>query len=663
MNANGFAASLVVVATMVTVSPAARAELTRIEIASRADVLDGRAFGEAGVYEKITGKVYFSVDPAAPANQAVADLDKAPRDANGRVTFSSDLYALVPKDRARGNGAVLMDVLNRGRKNILNLQRATAVNDPKSESDFGDGFLMKQGFSLLWIGWQFDIPNRDGLMGMQAPVATMNNQPITGRVSTLFIPNSPDATYRLDDLGRYADTTHYPPIDPDDPASVLTERGGFLAPARVVPRSDWQFGKLVNGEVVADSAAITPRGGFAPGHVYEVSYVARGGEVAGLGFVALRDTASALKARSDLFTSARQTYAYGPSQDGRLLREFLYEGFNTDERGNRAFDGVIATIAGSARGNDFNARFARPHGLGFFAASLFPYLDLDQTDPVTGKTDGLLKKLTAATRPKIFYVNGSGEYWGGGRAAALVHSSLDGKQDATLADTTRVYLVSGTQHVPGGYLPSAGEGVNPPNPNDYSFVLRSLTLAMHRWANDGVTPPPSRHPQLANGTLVQREKLEFPAIPGIRSPLAIPTGYRADLGDTTHPLPHLVPNVDADGNEVAGVRLPNIAVPLATYTGWNFRSPKIGQPEELLPLTGSYLTFPVTRAAREAANDPRFSIEERYVGRDTYEAATRSVAIRLVDDGYVLREDVEALVANALARWDQLTKGTPLAGR
>jgi hypothetical protein len=607
MNFAGSARVIAGLIAMTSAQHAARAEIGRIEISSRTDVLGGKAFGDAGGYEKVIGTVTYSVDPNVAANKGVVDLDKAPRDAAGRVGFTSDLYALVPKDPARGNGAALMDILNRGRKNIFrDFQRAVPVNDPTTEADFGDGFLMKQGFSLVWVGWQFDIPARDGLMALHAPVATENGKPITGRISTTFVPNAADPTYRLDDLNRYADTTHYPPVNPADAKSTLSEREGYLAAPRVVPREDWQFGKCVDGKVAPDNAALCLKGGFKPGYVYEVTYEARGGEVAGLGFVALRDLASALKTRPDSIAPMKQVYAFGPSQDGRLLRQFLYEGFNADEQGRRAFDGVIANIAGSARGNDFNARFAKPHGLGFFGASLFPFLDLDQTDPITGKVDGLLKKSTPETRPKIFYTNGSGEYWGGGRAAALAHMTLDGKEDAKLADTTRIYLFSGTQHVPGGFLPSQGEGANPPNPNDYGYALRALLIAMHQWAKDGVAPPESRYPRLSDGTLVAKDKLRFPAIPGVRSPLTIPTGYRADLDDATHPLPHYVPNVDADGNETAGIRLPNVAAPLATYAGWNFRNAKIGRPEELLPLTGSYIPFPATRAARESQRPAPF---------------------------------------------------------
>jgi hypothetical protein len=284
---------------------------------------------------------------------------------------------------------------------------------------------------------------------------------------------------------------------------------------------------------------------------------------------------------------------------------------------------------------------------------------------VTGKSDGLLTHLAPEQRPKIFYTNSSGEYWGGGRAAALTHTTLDGQEDATVPENVRIYLFAGTQHVPGGYLASQGEGQQKPNPNDYSFAHRALLVAMDRWVRDGRAPPESRHPQLADRTLVPRDKIDFPAIPGVRSPLGIPAGYRADLEGppTAHPLPLLVPQVDGDGNELAGIHLPDVAVPLATYTGWNFRSPSIGQPAELLPLTGSYIPLPVTRAAREASHDPRFSIEERYGSRARYQALVTDRASALVGEGYLLNEDLGAVVDRALARWDATTSGTPLAAK
>ena len=642
----------------------AQAEVTGIQIESRTEVLGGKPFGAAGPYEKIVGKVLFAVDPSHPRNKAIVDIDKAPRNAEGRVTFSADLYVLAPKDSTRGNGVAFFDVLNRGRKNIIrDFNRAPQVPDPTAEADFGDGFLLRQGYTLVWVGWQFDIPHRGGLLGLEAPPVLEQGQPVTGRASTSFVPNTADETYLLNDMGRYADITHYPPLDPASAANTLTVRDGFLTTPHAVAREKWQFGRGKDGQVVPDISALHLEGGFQPGHVYELSYEAKGASVAGLGFAALRDLASAVKHQQAGPIAARYAYAFGPSQDGRLLRQFLYEGFNADEQDRRAFDGVFANIAGSARGGDFNSRFARPNGLGFYVASLFPYLDLDQRDPVTGKTDGILARLTPDQRPKIFYTNSSVEYWGGGRAAALTHTALDGRSDASVPDNVRIYLFAGTQHVPGGYLPSQGPGQQKPNGNDYTFVLRALLVAMDQWVRDGVPPPQSAHPRLADGTLTPRDSIALPAIPGLHSPSSIPGGYRADLEGGAVPLPHLVPQVDEDGNERAGVRLPEVAVPLATYLGWNFRSPTIGQPDEVLPLTGSFIPFPVTKAAREETRDPRRSIEERYSSRSQYQERVAAAANNLVQQRYLLNEDVERVVNKALANWDEITRGTSLTGK
>jgi hypothetical protein len=656
--------SLTMIALAAFALGSAQAEVTRIEIASRTDVLGGKPFGAAGSYEKIVGKVFFALDPTLPANRPIVDIDEAPRDAAGRVAFSADLYALVPKESARGNGVALFDVANRGRKNMLRyFNLAPPVADPTVEAEFGDGFLLRRGFALIWVGWQFDVPKGRGLVGLDAPPIVDQGRPVTGRVMTQFVPSAADPTYALDDfLVRYADTTRYPPLDPVNAANSLTVRDGFLGESRAIPRAQWQFGRASGANVKPDISAVFLKGGFAPGHVYELSYEAQGAVVAGVGFAAMRDLASAVKHQAGGPLSARHAVAFGPSQDGRLLREFLYEGFNVDEMGSRAFDGIIAHIAGAARGSDFNAHFARPNGLGYFVASLFPYLDNDSRDDVTGKTDGLLSKLAPELRPKIFYTNSSTEYWGGGRSAALTHTTLDGRQDAQVPDNVRIYLFAGTQHVPGVFPAPLAGGQQRSNPNEYAWGHRALAVAMERWLREDVAPPPSRHPRLSDHTLVSEKEIAFPTIPEVRSPLTIPGGYRADLeGGEAHPLPFLVPQVDGDGNELAGIAFPDVAVPLATYTGWNFRHPTLGQPGEILPLAGSYIPLPPTRAAREASGDPRLSVEERYGSRARYRSIVTDRVEKLVQEGYMLPEDIDIVVSRALARFDDIAKGTPLA--
>jgi hypothetical protein len=627
---------------------AARAAVERIEINSRADVLGGKPFGLAGSYEKLAGKVFFAVDPANPRNKAIVDLDKAPRDAKGRVLFSADLYVLAPKETKRGNGVTLFDVVNRGRKNLLGrFNGAAAAADPRTEADFGDGFLMRAGYTLVWVGWQFDVPRRNGAMALDAPVISDQGKPVTGRVSTMFTPDARTESWELDRSGYY-DVSHYPPVDPAGSGNQLTVRAAISGVPRVIPRDEWQF----------DGAMVTLKSGFEAGQTYELSYEAKDPVVAGLGFAALRDLAAYVKhpPAGSVVAPARYTYVFGPSQNGRFLRDFLYQGFNADEQNERAFDGVMAHIAGAARG-EFNVRFARPNGLAAFVATRFPFLDSPQHDPVTGKTDGLLARLTPETLPKIIYTNSSTEYWGGGRSAALTHTTLDGKEDAMLPANLRIYLFAGTQHGPAALQAVQGQAQQRPNPNDYMWGLRALLVAMDRWVREDVPPPPSRYPKLSDNTLVPQQRVAFPAIPGVQPPSTIPGGYRADLeGPSGHPLPFLVPQVDADGNELGGIRFPEIAVPVATYTGWNFRSPKIGTPGEILPLEGSYIPFAATRAAREQHHDPRKSIEERYASRDVYLGQVTEAALKLVQEGYVLREDMATIVNRAQGRWQDVTK-------
>jgi hypothetical protein len=621
---------------------AATAEVTRIDIAARADVLNGKAFGLVGPYEKIVGKAWFSIDPAKAANKSIVDLDKAPRDAKGRVVFSADVYILAPKDQSRGNGVALFDVVNRGNKTLLaRFNHAAQSLDPMTEADFGDGFLMQHGYTLIAVGWQLDVPKRSGVLGVDAPRIA-----VSGRVSTLFTPNASVPTYELESDGYYS-VRQYPPADVASGDNQLTVREGLLGAPRMIPRGDWQL--------VSNASAVSLKSGFEAGKTYELSYEAKNGAVAGVGFAALRDLAAYVKhAPTGAVVTARNAYVYGQSQDGRVLRDFLYQGFNADEEGRKAFDAVMAHIAGASRG-DFNVRFAEPNSLGAFTATRFPYLNSPQFDPITGKTDGLLSHLSAATMPLIIYTNSSTEYWGGGRSAALTHTTLDGHEDAALPENVRIYLFAGTQHTPALASTQNRLAQQDSNPNDYAWGQRSLLLAMDRWVHEGVAPPASRYPKLADGTLVEQKSLKFPALPGVHSPLSIPGGYRSDL-DASHPLPFLVPQVDADGNERGGIRFPEVAVPLATYTGWNFRNAAIGAPGELLPLTGTYVPFAPTRAAREQNHDPRLSIEERYPSRTAYLGQVTDAAMRLIQEGYVLREDLAGIVAQANARWDATTR-------
>ena len=650
MTFRGFLANRVALALALLVLPAAalRAEVTRIEISSRSDVLNGKSFGATGAYEQLVGKAFFAVDPRHPRNRVIVDLDKAPRNARGLVEFSADISILKPKDPSRGNGVLFFDIINRGSSVLLG-----TFNRADASAPLGDEYLMREGYTLVTVGWETDVA--EGRPALHAPVATDRGRPITGRLSNWFIPSDSSPTFDLTS-SYWTGFRVYPPLEPEGGDAVLTERIGFFGERKLVERATWQFGRPgADGKLDGNPHYVHLQGGFKPGYTYELSYPAKDPLVAGLGFAAVRDVASAFKNDPNALVTGRFAYAFGSSQTGRFLREFVYEGFTTDERDRQAFDAIFSHIAGAARGN-FNKRFAQPNEGGFFTTTWFPFVYDSTKDPVTGKTDGLGARIAAGVRPKIFITNSSSEYWGKGQVAALSHVSIDGRQDLREADNVRIFLLASTQHGAGRLPPADTGGQRRGNTNDSRWAMRALIAGLDGWVRKGEAPPPSQHPRLSDGTLVAQRDIRFPGIPGIQWPVKVPGGHRADLPGplTSHPLPFLVPQVDADGNETAGIRLPDVSVPLATLTGWAFRSERIGVPEELIANTGSYIPFATTRAEREKKSDPRPSIAERYSSRAEYLKRVEEAARRLAGERYVLEPDVKAIVDRAADHWDML---------
>lgn len=653
---------------MLVLALPAHAEVVRIDVASRADVLGGKPFGPAGPYEKLAGRIHFSLDPRNPANRRIADLDKAPVNAAGRVEFSSDFYLIKPKDPARGNGTVLFEVSNRGGKAMLGFFNF-GVNtlDPEAPEHLGDGFLLDQGFTLLWVGWQFDPPERDGLLRVYAPVAReAGDRPIRGLVRSDFVVTETVREASLADRDHIAYAVA-PGFEKD---AVLTERDSAEGERRVVSRTAWEF--------TPDGRRIRMADGFQPLKIYEVVYTSQDPPVAGVGGAAVRDTIARLKygASPELGLpggAVRRAIAFGISQSGRFLRTFLYYGFNEDEANRKAFDGVLAHVAGAGRGS-FNQRFAQPSRDGhpylnfFYPTDIFPFTDVAQRDPETGLEDGLITHaLPPAFQPYIFYTNSSYEYWG--RAASLTHTTVDGRADVEIPANARIYLLTGAQHSVAPFPPVRTIGQQPNNPLDVRPPMRALLLAMHRWVAAGTAPPASLYPRIADGTLVPPEKLAFPRIPGIGVPATPHKAYRADYGPnfigkgiaTQEPprirsaFPILVPQVDDDGNELAGLRLPELAVPVATYTGWNLFNERSGPPHVVSSMQGSFVPFPQTAADRERTDDPRRPVSERYDSRDDYLARITAAAEALAAKGYLLKEDVPRIVAQAGTRWEYVT--------
>jgi Alpha/beta hydrolase domain len=646
----------------------------RVEVASRTSVLDGKVFGDAGAYERISGRVYFSLPVANPHNARIVDLANAVNLKNGEVEFSADFVAVRPKDARKGNGSLLLEVPNRGNARLLALVDG---GDEDLAHDSGDAWLLRSGFTVVALGWQWDATGPNALRFF-APLAKENGKTITGllRGDVMLAETLPEIP-----LGHFTDPgiggNEYPVALPDDPRNVLTVRSSREAPRSIIPRADWQFAHTVQGKLVPSDRYIHLKGGFQPGKIYEYVYVAADPVVAGGGFAAIRDFASYAKHDPEAITPAERVYGQGISQNGRFLRDFLYQGFNADEEGRMALDGVLAHVAGAGRGS-FNYRFAqpsrdaRPTSSVFFPTDIFPFTDEPETDPITGAAGGLLDQAVAdKVAPKIFFSNTSYEYWG--RAAALIHTSADGKQDASISDNVRIYHFTGLQHFSVPFPPQKGMGdgwgQEPQSPLPVRYFWRAMIANMDAWVRSDTPPPASNYPKIADGNLVPLEKYALPAIPGVNRPHEATQAYRLDFGPNWQQgilsiqppkvgpaFPVLVPQVDADGNERDGVRLPEITVPLATYTGWNLRDPSIGAPDQRVSFEASYLPFPKTAADRQKSGDPRKSIAERYRDREDYLTQFTKAVDALVEQRWVLPEDRASLLHRGEQEWSATTK-------
>jgi hypothetical protein len=645
--------------TLLLCSSDVAASVTRLRIERREVVLNGQPFGAAGPYEKLAGKVEFALDPALPQNRGIVDLQLAPKNAQGLVEFSADFYLLKPVDPIRGNGRLFYEAGNRGSKRILPVfQDAANSADPTTPQEFGNGALMRQGFTLLWMGWQWDVP--EGRMRMEIPIATSGGQPITGWVRGNFIPGAGATSALIADRGHQP----YPVVEPTSAEHRLLVRTLPTDPPREIARDTWRF---------TGPGTITLDRGFEPGLIYDVVYRARDPRVIGVGLAGTRDIVSFFKhataAQGNPMPGITAAMGWGVSQTGRFLRHFVYEGFNEDERGRIVFEGLIDQVGGAGRGS-FNHRFGQQsrdqlqHFNILYPVDMFPFTDADQLDPDTGVTDGLLTRATRSnTVPKFFHVLTDSEYFN--RAGSLVHTDVTGTRDVPPPPTSRIYFIASAPHIVGAFPPAPfGDadfvGRADMNPLVYTPVIRALFRAMDRWVSEGTMPPPSRYPTLVEGTLTAVDKSGWPTIPGYARPQSPMTTYRLDFGPEWSkgivtkeppgigkPFVGRVPAVDDAGNDTAGIRLPEIAVPLATHTGWNYRRATIGAPDRLASEIGSYLPLPRTKAERQKTGDSRRSIEERYFGLEDYLGRISLAAIALVKEQFLLAEDVPAVIERA----------------
>ncbi|ARP82997.1 hypothetical protein CAL12_20715 [Bordetella genomosp. 8] len=658
----------------------------------------GHEFADTGAYELLSGRIEFLADPHAPDLAHVVDLDKADRDANGQVAYRADFQLLKPRDMARGNGRLFFDYGNRGNKRALQFfNDAPPVNLPATLVHAGNGFLMRRGYTVAWLGWQGDLLPGGGRLLLDAPIATDGGKPIVGWVRTEFVPTRA-GTY-VYPLSSLASTRSYPTSDLDTRHAMLTRRRYAHSRRHDIPADAWAYARLENGTgvdsqgdeqaIIASRHHILLHAGFEPGWIYELCYRAQDPLVLGLGHVAVRDFVSFLK-YDDVDRAGQpnplgqggsrpaKAYAWGRSQTGRCIRDFVHGGFNADARNRRVFDGVMPHVAGAGK-MWMNQRFANVTLLPGqhyenhdTPADRFPFSYAACTDVHSGRTDAILKR--PDTDPLVIHTDSSSEYWH--RRASLAHTDTEG-QDLAQPDTVRMYMWSSSQHfsAPGAMRPSAGLSTNYQNCVSTSFFFRALLDCMDAWATHGTPPPPSRIPTRADGTLCDYEtwKTQFPAIPGQMIPGSPSTLELVDFGpDVDHgdvypqprvlpgrSYPTLVPAVDHDGLDLAGVRAPAVQAPLGTYTGWSMRRREFGN-GAMLGTTGSYIPLPETPDERRLTGDPRSSILSRFGSAQGYRDAIAQAAGRLVEQRFMLQEDLPRAVEEA-GIWGRPRHDTRLA--
>jgi hypothetical protein len=697
--------ALATTAVLMALAPAAsQARIVRVEITQTAPAWGGRNFGEIGAYERVIGKAYGEIDPLSPSNAMIQDIALAPKNARGMVEYFTDIDILRPADRTKSNGVLFFNIINRGNKGGLALFNADIPGGPanlgntNAVTEAGDGFMQQHGYTVVWFGWQPDVVGGNSRMMMQVPVAkNPDGSAITGTVRNELTVLRPATTLPLQSGWFTAGSKPYPTVSTDNKTALAD---GFLPtlsmrvrenePRTLIPNSEWSFGSCEADKApAANDWQICYPAGFKPGRLYELTYRAKDPLVLGLGFAAARDLGAFLKtsekddsgAANPAYVANAKAIVMGSSQSGRFIRSLIHLGFNTDEAGKIVFEGALPHIGGGLM--PLNVRFAQPGRATtnttdhLFPGAEFPFAYAKVTDPLTGRTQGILDRCTATgTCPKIVHAATALELWE--LRQSLGFTDPLGAKDLDEPANVRSYIMASTQHAPAVLpLPAKepfGFCQQQPNPNPHTWTMRALLTHLAAWVKDGAEPPPSSRPTIAAGNLVAPDQVRFPRIPanaygGVtrpavkfvadNDPLHVQDyGKDYNAGDasgiisgdppklSTARYGTLVAQVDADGNDLGGIRNVFAAVPIGTYTGWNYFNKEFFE-DGFCTLSGSFIPFAPTKQERVATADPRPSIEERYPTKEAYVAALKKAADDLVAQRFLLPDDAIRLVTEA----------------
>lgn len=637
----------------------AGAEIVRFEVDEVVPAYGGQAFADVGQYEVVRGTAYGELNPSLPGNAVIADIDLTPRNAEGKVEYSTNVEILRPVDSERGNRRMFFEVLNRGNKLSPEVFNGSGDgNNLTAAESAGAGYLLRKGYSVVWAGWQSSKNISSGNNRMMASLPEPVNPdgtPITGLTNMPHIFNDIDSDtipllYNISDM------------EAEDSKLLIYNKSG-VDPVEV-PRDAWSFVDERTAKIDRQHPFLQD---YDAGAQYNVVYTAKNPDVSGVGLAIVRDLASFLQHndsdQNPLDGMVDTALGYGSSQSARMLKEFLYAGFNQGEDGKQVFDGLHLNISG-AHTMALNERFGDANLTGrayeryALAAFWFPFTYGIHTDPLTGGQDGLLSScLESRTCPKIMHTDSGNEAWG--KAASLVTTDGAGN-DIDLPDNVRVYYMAGTQHGPESLPLTTGYCQQLRNPNDWNPINRAIFEALDQWATIGKEPPESSYPRVSDGTLapsIPQDVLGFPEIPGVTyngqiNVIGVPdkSDYPYTYGTERYVV--LAPRTDADGNDVAGIRTVEILAPAGTYTGWALRKTGFAENEEC-QLNGQYIPFAETKADRMASGDPRLSLEERYESEEAHTRAAQDAASGLVAAAFLLSEDVDDAVARATSGWKE----------